>query len=338
MNILETLSRRFKQLLAVILPIACIFLIAEMIMHSNICLNAAKNALTLCFYSIIPALLPFFVLSFIIINTGFASLVGYYTRGFMRPLFNVSGEAILPVILGMAAGYPSGAKITCELYDEGLITKNEAERLLGYTNNSGPLFIIGAVCAGMLKNANIGLAMLAVHLVSSVITGIITGIISRFGKNRTSSKEEAPKKDLHTILQSIVVKVQKNPWSIVTSAFSSATSTVIAICGFVVFFSVASTILLKIIAPFIMSFPDPALFGGIFTGAVEITNGISILAKIYTDNMLPIISAIIGFGGISVFMQVGAICSPHKLKLNWYFWGKCLQSILAFILTFIFIL
>lgn len=47
--------------------------------------------------------------------------------------------------MGIISGYPVGAKIVTEFRKNGECTKAEAERLLAFTNNSGPLFIIGTV-------------------------------------------------------------------------------------------------------------------------------------------------------------------------------------------------
>lgn len=63
----------------------------------------------------------------------------------MKPLFNVPGEGAFPLIMGIISGYPVGAKIVTNFRKENICTKEEAERLLTFTNNSGPLFIIGTV-------------------------------------------------------------------------------------------------------------------------------------------------------------------------------------------------
>ena len=63
----------------------------------------------------------------------------------MRPLFGVPGEGAFALIMGTISGYPMGAKIVADLKEKESVNKVEAERLLAFTNNSGPLFVIGAV-------------------------------------------------------------------------------------------------------------------------------------------------------------------------------------------------
>ena len=63
----------------------------------------------------------------------------------MRPIFNVPGQSAYALLLGIISGYPVGAKIVTDLRNSNLCTKDEGERMLCFTNNSGPLFIIGTV-------------------------------------------------------------------------------------------------------------------------------------------------------------------------------------------------
>ena len=46
------------------------------------------------------------------------------------------------------------------------IGKEEAERLLGFCNNSGPAFIVGAVGAGIFGSPSVGLALYGIHILS----------------------------------------------------------------------------------------------------------------------------------------------------------------------------
>ena len=63
----------------------------------------------------------------------------------MRPLFNVPGEGAFALLMGTISGYPVGAKIVADFKSRGICNDAECERLLSFTNNSGPLFIIGTV-------------------------------------------------------------------------------------------------------------------------------------------------------------------------------------------------
>ena len=63
----------------------------------------------------------------------------------MRPLFNVPGEGAYALLMGTISGYPVGAKVVTDLKEQGVCNDIECERLISFTNNSGPLFIVGLV-------------------------------------------------------------------------------------------------------------------------------------------------------------------------------------------------
>ncbi len=108
------------------------------------CLEGAEGAVMLCIRVIIPSLFPFFVCSALLVETGAAKRLGRWLSFAMRPLFNVPGSAGVAFVLGALSGYPVGAKCGVDLYERNLCTKAEAQRIICFCNNSGPLFIIGS--------------------------------------------------------------------------------------------------------------------------------------------------------------------------------------------------
>ncbi len=131
--------------------LAC-YLICVMITNPAACISAAKEALRLCAEVVIPSLFPFFVCSNLLIGLGGARVLSRYLSRWMRPLFGIPGAGALAVVLGVVSGYPVGADCVAELYASGECTKTEAERMLAFCNNSGPLFVMGAIGVGMLNN------------------------------------------------------------------------------------------------------------------------------------------------------------------------------------------
>lgn len=70
------------------------------------------------------------------------------------------GVGAYAFIMGIISGYPVGAKIVTEFRKNGDCSKAEAERLLAFTNNSGPLFIIGTIGVSMFGNTLIRIAFI----------------------------------------------------------------------------------------------------------------------------------------------------------------------------------
>jgi len=153
--------------------------------------------LSLWVTSVVPALLPFFIACELLSHTDIIDYLGRKLNKIMRPIFNVPGEGAFPLIMGIISGYPVGAKIVTNFRKTGICTKEEAERLITFTNNSGPLFIIGTVGISLFGNTTIGLVLFFTHLLSC----LTVGFLFRFWKfkeksgkiayGRLKSKQEA---------------------------------------------------------------------------------------------------------------------------------------------------
>ena len=157
-------------------------------------MEAAKSALVLCAQTVIPSLFPFFVISSFMVNTGFVSCAGKIAAPISRRLFKVSGSGAVVFVMGILCGYPTGAKMVSELYENKEISRNEAMRLLPFCNNSGPLFVIGAVGAGMLGSTRLGVTLYAVHV---VFTAVLTGIFFSFFSKQSDGHQTSTVMAIH---------------------------------------------------------------------------------------------------------------------------------------------
>lgn len=128
-----------------ILPIIFVLFIIGLVTFSNSNLTAAKLGLKLWANNVVPSLFPFFIATNLLSHTNLIDYISKKCNKFMYPIFNVPGESAYAFVLGLISGYPMGAKIVTDLRNNNSCTKNEGERMLCFTNNSGPLFIIGTV-------------------------------------------------------------------------------------------------------------------------------------------------------------------------------------------------
>lgn len=117
----------------------------SLLLFSDTNLIAAKNGLSLFTNNVFPSLFPFFIATEILYKTNFINLSSKLLTKIARPIFNIPPKATIALILGTISGYPIGAKIVCNLKKDKLISNIEAERLIAYTNNSGPLFILSTI-------------------------------------------------------------------------------------------------------------------------------------------------------------------------------------------------
>ena len=318
----------------------CLFTIFLLI-FSNANLSSAKTGLALWANSVVPSLLPFFIATELLGYTNVFSILGKLLNKFMRPLFNVPGEGAFPFIMGIISGYPMGAKIVSNFKVQGICTNTEAERLLAFTNNSGPLFIIGTIGIGLFKDTTIGILLFITHILAC----LTVAFIFRFWK---SSKRFEKKGDSPLFSQEQVSI--SNLGEVLANSIMTAINTIFLIGGFIVLFSVLISILensgildalAHLIYPILNIFRIPLSYAdGIFTGILELTNGVCNIANIANKSIstnIIICSFLLGFGGISIMLQILSITSKARISIKPYIIGKFLQGIFAAIYTYIFI-
>ena len=304
-----------NKILKTIFLTCTIYLAACMILSPTGCISAAREAVGLCLDVVIPSLFPFFICSGLFVALGMAELAGRFLSRLMRPLFRVSGAGALAVVLGVVSGYPVGAKCAADLYSEGYITKKEAERLTAFCNNSGPLFIIGAVGVGMLTSRETGLLLYGIH----VLSALLVGFVFRFYGGRASVAAPAclPPEKTQANLQSIGGALGR--------VVENSAETMLKVCGFVILFSVFASVL-------------PQNGGSAFAyAALEITGGVKALLETGSlSNVLKLslASFYLAFSGISVLLQVASVLAPCGLSIKPYLLGKLLQGTFAFVITF----
>ncbi|MCG0239374.1 MAG: hypothetical protein L6E13_09270, partial [Firmicutes bacterium] len=88
-------------------------------------LAAARDGMKIFFDIVFPSLLPFFILSELLLGLGVVHFLGVLFEPLMRPLFNVPGEGAFALSMGLAAGYPMDAVITAKFRRQGLCTRVE---------------------------------------------------------------------------------------------------------------------------------------------------------------------------------------------------------------------
>lgn len=287
------------------------FLTFGMVSEPQLCLEAARDSVELCLDVVIPSLFPFFICSGLFVALGGAYYAGRLLSPVMRPLFRVPGSGALAFVLGILSGYPVGAKCAVDLYRNGSCTKTEAERLLAFCNNSGPLFILGAVGVGMLHSPQAGRLLYLSHFLSALFTGVLFRF---YGKEKRGLRELPPSgapqiKGIGAALGDVI---------------TSSVETMLKVCAFVVVFSVFAAIL-----------PKTPVHNWVY-GFLEITGGIRNwidTTGASTTAELACVSLFLACSGLSVLLQVSSIVSPSGLSVKPYVLGKALQGVLSFGIT-----
>ncbi|MEA5142748.1 MAG: sporulation protein [Oscillibacter sp.] len=286
-----------------------LFLLAAMgclLVESGAAAEAVRAGITLCVQSVIPALFPFFVLTSLFISLGFADELGRLLRRPARRLFHCGGAGGTAFLLGIVGGYPVGGRTVGQLYEQGFCQKQEAERLLACCNNSGPAFILGIAGGALFHSSRLGAWLYVIHVFSAVLTGLLLRPWhAPPGKQSARAASAAPPR----FSQALIGAVQ--------SGFSS----ILNVCGFVIFFLVVLTFFTRL----------TGLHQGAVLGLLELTNGILLLPP--TPLGFCAASGLLAFGGLSVHCQTAAVLGGTGLSLRYYWLGKLLQTALSLLLS-----
>ena len=299
--------------------------------------SAAVEGLSLCARVLIPSLFPFMVVSSLALGSGIAESAGRLFEVPMTKLFRVPGVCATAFILGLIGGYPVGAYNAVMLYNSGACTKTQAERLLAFCNNCGPAFILGVVGASMFGCTAAGVLLYCAHILSSVMIGLLFRFY-RGGKTAAASSRPVQTKTEGTPVPSYP--------SLITRSVKSSARSVINVCAYVVFFSVAVKLLhltgvipalARLLTALLRPIDLPAAFmEKLISGIFELTGGIYGITG--TGQGLKSITAaafMLGWAGLSVHFQVLDFMCDSGLSPRPYIIGKMLHGGLSAVLAYI---
>lgn len=288
---------------------------------------AAGDGVQLCLNVILPSLFPFFVLSTLCVELGMIGALGKLMQPLMAPLFRVSGCCAGAFLLGIIGGYPVGARTAISLYESGQCSRDEAERLMSFCNNSGPAFILGVVGAGIFSSSKAGLWLYGAHVAASVLVGILFRF---YGKG--------------TVTQSLPLQAAASDRSLTVifiEAVKDAFSATLNICAFVIFFTVVIRLLFLTGVITHLAMLLSTLLGSLglrqdmaeslLSGAIEMTSGVWSLRDMAASlgSRMCMAAFILGWAGLSVHCQVLSFIGQSGLCTRTYFFGKLLHGFLS---------
>lgn len=128
-----------------LISILFVILVFCILTNSSLSLSYAALGLDLWFGKMIPALLPFMILSGVMVRLRLTEKISMSAYPVIRPLFQIRKNVCYAMLMGFLCGFPMGARVTDDLYSERLITRREAEYLLSFCNNIGPIYFCGFV-------------------------------------------------------------------------------------------------------------------------------------------------------------------------------------------------
>ena len=344
------LNKNKNEMKTLIIAIIAVTITVLIIIFSEEAFQAALEGLKVWWEIVFPSLLPFFIIAEILMGLGVVHFMGTLLEPLMKPLFKVPGVGAFAMAMGLASGYPIGAKITANLRRKNLCTKTEGERLLSFTNTADPLFMVGAVSVGMFHSPRLGIIIAGSHYISSILIGIIMRFY-KGNKDEMNVQIRNKKTESNIFIRAYdeLITARKSDGRNLGELFGDSVresiSTLLLVGGFIILFSVITKIIIvtgmiNIISNSLLLVLKPLGITSnsiipIISGFFEITNGANLAsqAKAPLLEQLLITNAIIAWSGLSVHGQVATMINGTDLNLKPYIFARIIQAVLAAITT-----
>lgn len=289
--------------------------------------TAASRGLVLWYERILPTLLPFAILSNILIHSGYLHYLTKPLAPIIRYLLPVSDEGAFVLLSGFLFGFPMGSKNCADLLKSGQIKKKEAEILFIITNNISPVFISSFILTQELNMPT----RTAISYLILYLPPLLTGKVL-LQRNLSLNKRLSINTSANQIAEKRPASRSQINFKIIDAGIMNGFETLTRLGGYIMLFSMIASILQKL--------PIKVELALLLTGITEITNGINEITDILHNANLQYITAIAftAFGGISGIAQTSSMIKDTELSLRPYIltklWLTLCSTLLAWFTTY----
>lgn len=309
----------------------CFYVLILFILNSEPVMHGAATGLMLWYRNVIPVLLPFMILSNIIVS----KVKNLSSNSRTGQGANASRLALSTTfLLGLFCGYPLGAKTASDFVREGVYSPRLGNLIVPVCNNSSPMFIAGYIVHTLLSDTvSLPFAMLMIYTPYLLFLAI-SAVCIRMSRQKSGFRSlSAPNRDN--------IPREKNAF-IENKVSASNVSRDYMLDSIVQITYVGIYIMLcSIIIEFLAVLPELSpLQTTLLSGITEITNGTYLLAVctgLETKIKTALILAVTSFGGISAILQTNKVISASGLSIISYVCIKLLCAAGTYIMTILFI-
>ncbi len=320
----------YNQYLPLITGILFIFLLLTNPVNSNFLVN---TGLTTWYKHMIPSLFPFMVLSGVLLRSGLSRQLSSLINPVLGKIFRLSPNCIYVIIMGFLCGFPMGASIVADSLSLKKITKREAELLLAFCNNIGPIYFLSfatAACPYYPIFITMPIMYGVPFIYGLILRYTIFRDIPKYGShaNHRSHNNISKKKETTYSINYAGTKNNFVPSTIHASnyltAFEESTrkalTSIITLGGYMIIFNVLQLPLYNTF----YQLPDNILC--IFKGLIEINSGIAAITN-HPQLYLITYAIFLPFGGICCIFQTYAMIKDTPLSLCFYLFHKIVQTL-----------
>lgn len=323
-SIRKSLQQLWQKWLRILYMAVGVYLIFLLLRYPALSLEYALTGLHLWFEKMIPTLLPFMILSGILIHMNL-------TEGFVRLfhpilhfLYGTTPNGSYTLLMGFLCGFPMGARIAGELCRTGRLQEEEGNRLLAFTNNIGPIYFLSFVVStlSLEKPLMPFLVMYGIPLVYGLFVMRMPRLFHRpdgLSAIRNLPHLYRPTKSINIQLPAEVFSKQipqaEGLLAATDHAVVSGLAGIAKLGGYMVFFNLLNILFV----PFARL---PAALLHVYYCMLEITGGIARCGSLHPFLVL----VMLPFGGFSCIAQTYSMIGDTGLSIRAYLIHKLAQT------------
>ena len=302
-----------------LLSCTVLMLLMFLLLHPAEGLTAARDGMGLWLNTLIPTLLPFVILTDILLKTSLMEKLLSPFSGLWKLLFGLSPMGAYGLLTGILCGYPMGAKTASSLYEKGKISQREAHYLLTFSNNASPAFLTSYLAMECLDNRTSMAKIAGTFLLADLCCMFFFRFV--IYKNNTVSSDM--KKNPALCRCQKKTSTARSLGASIDVSIMNSFETITRLGGYILLFSLVTAMAAQYRT-------KNRLLKNILCASLEITSGLHILNKsgLPYDMQYLCSMAVTAFGGLCILMQTKSVLN-NRLSVRPYLGAKCLNTLIT---------
>lgn len=317
-SVQKSFQRLYQKALPLLYMGLALYLTVLLLRYPALSLQYAYTGLALWFQKMIPTLLPFMILSGIMISMNLTERFVRLLHPILHFFCKTTPNGSYTLLMGFLCGFPMGARIAGELRREGRLSKEEAQRLLSFSNNIGPIYFLSFVVSTLSLEQPLR-PFLLMYGVPFLYGIALMRIVPAFSKSAKAQKHST---DLVSRKMSGYPEPKQNDLSASKGLLPSIDASVLSgligigkLGGYMVFFNLLNIMFVPFthLPPFLLH---------LYQCLLEITSGISGCGGAHPYLVL----ILLPFGGFSCIAQTYSMIRGADLDMRPYLFHKLMQT------------
>lgn len=276
--------------------------------YGSTCIKISSQSLTLWFENLVPSMFVTMVLIRLLYKQ---HMLQHLVPDRICHIFGLDQSSFALVISSMLLGFPNGSLFIEEAFRRNELDRQNAHRLFLICCFPTPGFVILSCGIGLYHDEKIGYYL----YLSSILYGFLMLWLTRSNSIQTKAVSQ---------------HIANNFMQDFSASLLESGTSLFMIGGYLMIFMSVTGIIFSFL-PTLISLP--------LRICAEFSSGVFLIQASSLSYIWKLLctSALLGFGGLCVHMQIFSMCDTCKTKYHTFFFFRILQCILSFLIFCVFL-